>query len=272
MRKLIILFLFPIILHAQNNKGFVTYNYFAYDKNHVAKLYFKPGFSLYKLNLEKSNKKIDVKVDDAENKIIVSVNHDKDVPDNLGLLTNLKSKEIIEQQYIAKNLSIKSFDTLFVKENTNFLKWEITEETKKIDRFLCQKATASFRGRVFNAWFTSEVPISFGPWKLNGLPGLILEAYDTEKKFIFSAEKIEFIDDIEINEIDFLHKKYITPIDYRVMVFSVMDKSFREITAQIQSKLPRSTGPIKRKTNGQKTTSEQDFIEINFDDLVKTKN
>lgn len=35
-------------------------------------------------------------------------------------------------------------------------------------------------------------PYSFGPWKLNGLPGLILEAKDTEGKMFFQAEKIEY--------------------------------------------------------------------------------
>jgi len=40
----------------------------------------------------------------------------------------------------------------------------------------CHKATTKFRGRVWEVWFTEEIPISLGPWKLGGLPGLILKA------------------------------------------------------------------------------------------------
>ena len=40
----------------------------------------------------------------------------------------------------------------------------------------CHKATTKFRGRVWDVWFTEEIPVSLGPWKLGGLPGLILKA------------------------------------------------------------------------------------------------
>lgn len=39
---------------------------------------------------------------------------------------------------------------------------------------------------VWEAWFTTEIPLPYGPYKFHGLPGLILEVYDTKNNFIFS--------------------------------------------------------------------------------------
>lgn len=66
-------------------------------------------------------------------------------------------------------------------------KWEIQDSTKQILGYNCQLASSTFRGRVYLAWFTMDIPISEGPWKLNGLPGLILEAYDSADHYHFTA-------------------------------------------------------------------------------------
>jgi len=63
--------------------------------------------------------------------------------------------------------------------------WQITELTDTIESYVCQKATLQFRGRSYVAWFTTEVPVSDGPWKFSGLPGLILKAEDAEGLFSF---------------------------------------------------------------------------------------
>lgn len=71
------------------------------------------------------------------------------------------------------------------------LKWEFREEHKTIDGLNVQLATTHFGGRVYEAWFTTEIPLSFGPWKLQGLPGLILEAKDTKSEVVFTFKGIE---------------------------------------------------------------------------------
>ncbi|EFC69505.1 GLPGLI family protein [Prevotella sp. oral taxon 317] len=63
--------------------------------------------------------------------------------------------------------------------------WEITEEQKTIDNYACQKAVCTFVGRTYEAWFAPDIPISDGPWKFYGLPGLILEVYDTKHHYEF---------------------------------------------------------------------------------------
>ncbi len=66
----------------------------------------------------------------------------------------------------------KEFIYKFGKEK---LDWQFTDDAKKIDIYNCQKATLQLHGRYYEAWFTTEVPISFGPFRLNGLPGMIVE-------------------------------------------------------------------------------------------------
>lgn len=63
--------------------------------------------------------------------------------------------------------------------------WTIRNEYKTIWEYKCQKATCNFRGRTYEAWFTTEIPVSDGPWKFQGLPGLILEVYDTRHHYSF---------------------------------------------------------------------------------------
>jgi GLPGLI family protein len=69
--------------------------------------------------------------------------------------------------------------------------WNIQPDTKKIGNFNCTKATTLFRGIKYEAWFTTEVPVSAGPWKLRGLPGLILEAHDSAMIYKYEFISIE---------------------------------------------------------------------------------
>ena len=68
--------------------------------------------------------------------------------------------------------------------------WNITDEAKEIGEYTVQKATTNFGGRSFEAWFTLEVPIVDGPYVFSGLPGLIIELYNTDKDYHFNLASI----------------------------------------------------------------------------------
>jgi GLPGLI family protein len=65
-------------------------------------------------------------------------------------------------------------DTLFP------MQWTFMEDQKMIGGIPCLKAVTWFKGRGYTAWYAPSITNMDGPWKLGGLPGLILEAYDDE--------------------------------------------------------------------------------------------
>lgn len=65
--------------------------------------------------------------------------------------------------------------------------WEFVEGDTIILEHPCQKAVCHYHGRSWTAYFATDIPISDGPWKLCGLPGLILRAYDHSDSFIFNC-------------------------------------------------------------------------------------
>ena len=66
--------------------------------------------------------------------------------------------------------------------------WELVpDSTASIIGYNCQLAKANFKGRTWYAWYSEDIPISEGPWKLYGLPGLILRAYDSQRQYILNT-------------------------------------------------------------------------------------
>jgi GLPGLI family protein len=87
----------------------------------------------------------------------------------------------------------------FSKQN-----WKITNETKVIADYKCQKATCTFRGRDYIAWFTREIQVNEGPWKFSGLPGLIVKVYDTHEHYDFELNSMQKVKKaIVFNEQDY---------------------------------------------------------------------
>lgn len=87
-------------------------------------------------------------------------------------------------------------------EVEDYPRWSITQEEIIILGYRCLKAIGSYRGRIYTAWFTYEIPMNAGPWKLGGLPGLILKAFDEKGEYIFDCTEIKQDSKVPIH---FLH-------------------------------------------------------------------
>ena len=83
-------------------------------------------------------------------------------------------------------------------EQLNPQNWQFTTDTLSVLGYLCQKATATFSGREYEAWFSTDIYIKEGPWKLYGLPGLILKASTTDGLFAFEVIGLENLKDVYI--------------------------------------------------------------------------
>jgi GLPGLI family protein len=82
-------------------------------------------------------------------------------------------------------------NTIYKYEEQVQMSWEIEPDTITVLGYSCQKATASFRGRDYTAWFTTDIPVNNGPWKFSGLPGLILKVADAQNHYLFECSGIE---------------------------------------------------------------------------------
>lgn len=81
--------------------------------------------------------------------------------------------------------------------------WQILPDTMTILGYHSQKATCHYRGRNWIAWFTTEIPLSEGPWKFYGLPGLITKIADEQEHYSFvltGFQEIEEPIDTEISK------------------------------------------------------------------------
>jgi GLPGLI family protein len=91
----------------------------------------------------------------------------------------------------------KLINSYLIEEPLPVINWKIGKDTAVFGGMHCQKATTHFKGRDYTAWFCLDIPSQSGPWKLSGLPGLILEAYDTKQQVVFKFDGIEDMSKIE---------------------------------------------------------------------------
>lgn len=88
---------------------------------------------------------------------------------------------------------IKPFDKpVFIKEPLPAMDWQLVDETKTIENgVVLHKATLSFRGRNYTAWYSTDYPIQVGPWKFHNLPGLAFEITEESNQYRWQLTKIE---------------------------------------------------------------------------------
>ena len=79
-----------------------------------------------------------------------------------------------------KTITLESIPPLQyeVTEDTETPTWNMVEGSDSICGYMCQKASGKFRGKTWNVLYAEDIPTTAGPWKLQGLPGLITYAAD----------------------------------------------------------------------------------------------
>ena len=78
-------------------------------------------------------------------------------------------------------------DNSYYTEPIGEIRWSIAEDSvKNILGYDCILGETDYHGRHWKAWFAPELSLSYGPWKLRGLPGIVLAA-ETTNGFSFTA-------------------------------------------------------------------------------------
>ncbi|MBU2997810.1 GLPGLI family protein [Cellulophaga baltica] len=160
------------------------------------------------------------------------INFNLEGSDSIGrqYYQNLNKKIIIFRDFIYEN---SEFKPVIVNESYPDFEWKFRSEQKIIGDFNCNLVNLNFRGRDYSVWYTEDIPTPFGPWKFNGLPGLIVKITSLDKQINFQLIEINtnYIKDIIVPEngdkISF--KEY---VDYK-------NKTVDEFIEKLKAKLPR---------------------------------
>lgn len=196
-------FILPINLCAQN---FGTIRYYAkynilspalkVSKDDVeyetedAWLYFSASMSLFQQKLNLAVTQVMRGPNGVEKKLLSRKN-----PEKLDKTGAIYFKDVQTREMLNRDNFTFSREIYYnVKDTLINIKWTITKEKKSIGKFVCRKAEASAYGRKWTAWFTTDIPVNVGPWKLWGLPGAILEAADSTNTYLFLFREVTIPD------------------------------------------------------------------------------
>ncbi len=154
----------------------------------------------------------------SEQKLYLFSGKDKSVSSYYDIIEHQKKMERLRKKYGAlttfsfsysrggafqetfyKDLRAKKIKTVAVISDKKYIfsepkanvKWQLLDSTKQILNYAVHKATTHYAGRDYVAWFTLKIPVQDGPYVFYGLPGLIVEMYDTRKDYFFSLKSFK---------------------------------------------------------------------------------
>lgn len=183
--------------------------------NYIGTVFFKGDISYYKSeykNSEANNNGVD------DNTILIK---ELDVLPMNEIITNRKTKELVESRYESKFVK-KSYS---VSEDYPQFKWTILPGKRMIKNMECKSASTTFRGRKYVAWYSEKYPINVGPWKFNGLPGLIISVEDSEGVYKWNLTTIQSPYRGNTNNIN-LEEAFSKRYKYPKLSYQEFDKKF----------------------------------------------
>lgn len=134
--------------------------------------------------------------------------------------------------------------------------WEIGDSTKNILGYECHVASTDYHGRHWTVWFATDIPIQDGPWKLSGLPGLILEAREESGQHHFMATGINSISKPMTPNLGADHYEQTDRIS--------MLKALRKFEDNPEAGLSASLGVSIKVQGGIKVDKTLDFLETDY--------
>ncbi|MFL9834477.1 GLPGLI family protein [Chryseobacterium terrae] len=195
MKKLILL-LFPLIFSAQTHRFIYQ---FQYKLDSTAK------------EFAAENMILDINPDDVK-----FYPYSYAETDSLNIIRGQKRSRwddhlpaLIRKKNSFENTSLILLNDFFSLKSTDKINWKLLNDTKTEGQYTLQKATTTFGGRNWIAWFSKDINLSEGPYKFRGLPGLIFEIGDDKNNFNFKLIKsMKFPKTYEAKFLDsFLGKK-----------------------------------------------------------------
>lgn len=84
--------------------------------------------------------------------------------------------------------------TYIIEDSLRAPSWKVLNQIKDVAGYICMKAVTedTVKHQKITAWFTGDIPVSAGPERYYGLPGLILELEINDGDVVITASKVEF--------------------------------------------------------------------------------
>lgn len=147
---------------------------------------------LEEFNKKSSNIEFTLEFNSLESLFYIDEQMESDLnPMTISFAKNIVSKGKyycnIKEDLLLIDVTDKYEKNTLVKSKSSVTIWKLSKESKKIGNYTCYKAT-TIKTKVNNsgsyhflieAWYTPQIPVSFGPNEFNNLPGLILELKDS---------------------------------------------------------------------------------------------
>ena len=232
MKNLLIIFMFLLFnaVHSQFSKGKITYKATLEDHGSVEDSELT-GFPKAIIPDKPSSSPIIFHLFFKDNSALYQAEYDLETKRKLGFKYNKTGVVAEHNRIYYNNLETKenyyqSFWTKDVLVNVENHKWNITKETKKIGDYICYKATTTVQAdqlKTYNylkpviAWFTPEIPISFGIQSFDGLPGLTMELITEQEngKITYTVTSIELNPREEIKIIKPVGVNFMSETEYK---------------------------------------------------------
>lgn len=238
MSVLVLFFSFHVFSQKINNKGLVVEYKVFYNTEHPvvrnAKLVIKNDFNESIFLIEPFHNKKKNAEFKGEQKIEYTVG------ENILLFNyfNDAKQELLSKEQIL-------FNTYIIKEEIPEMNWVLENEEKQIGNKFLKKATTIFRGRKYSAWYCPDYPLKFGPWKFNGLPGIIFEIFDETNRYHWELTSIKSNKDF----LDFFNLIQKSKKGDTISIRKYSEIRYNlDLSSRIISKMPRDIKIISSKT------------------------
>lgn len=100
-------------------------------------------------------------------------------------------KHIPDYDHLTYTIHLGSKQFIY-EDSLNNMNWELQSGDSVVLGYNCSKASLSYHGRQWTVWYTPDISISEGPWKLCGLPGMILKAESDKQEYSFTVTAIYY--------------------------------------------------------------------------------
>jgi len=132
----------------------------------------------------------------------------------------------LDKNYYLDNEIVPPILKCVIKGDLIRPEWTILSDSiKTIENYTCLMAKGHVRGRDYTVWFTPDIPVSAGPWKLWGLPGLIVSARSDD--WIVDEITMISLKQTDVFPEEPVVKKTVSPEEFKVLFQEEAKKNSR---------------------------------------------